>query len=131
MLKLIDAASTRLLTLKKPNMESFRRQLEKRRQELLGLAETRKSSQETVELDQTRQGRLSRMDALQGQAMARAAEARAAVEMRKIEAALARCDAGDYGYCLECGEEIAQRRLEFDPTTMFCIACAEAREHKR
>ncbi len=113
------------------NMESFRRQLQERREQLLDLADTRKSSRETVELDQTRQGRLSRMDALQGQAMARAAEARAAVELRKIETALARCDSGDYGFCLECGEEIPERRLEFDPTTLFCIGCAEAREHKR
>lgn len=109
-------------------IEAFRHQLLQRREELHKLEETRDSQQETVELDQTRQGRLSRMDALQGQAMARATAARVQLELRKIEAALARCDAGDYGYCLECGEEVARRRLELEPTAAFCIACAETRE---
>jgi len=112
----------------KQRIDTFRRRLLDRRAELKALEQTRRASAETVELDQTRQGRLSRMDALQGQAMARAAAERAGAQLRRIEAALARCDAGDFGYCLECGEPIAERRLEFDPTAALCIACAQARE---
>jgi len=77
-----------------------------------------------VELDQQAVGRLSRMDALQVQAMAKEASRRRARDMRRIEAVLARMDEGDYGYCLECGEEIAVRRLELDPAVPLCIGCA-------
>jgi DnaK suppressor protein len=109
-------------------IDEFRGRLEERRAELLELEQTRKVSQETVELDQTRQGRLSRMDALQLQAMAQATGARADLQLRRIDAALARCESGDYGLCMECGEEIAHRRLMFDPTTTRCVSCAQARE---
>ena len=77
-----------------------------------------------VELDQQAVGRLSRMDALQVQAMALETSRRRAVELRRIAAALARIDEGDYGACLECGEEIAVRRLELTPAAPLCIACA-------
>ena len=65
-----------------------------------------------------------RIDALQGQEMARAAERRRGLELRKIDAALARIDAGDYGWCVRCGEEIAAARLRLDPAVPVCIDCA-------
>ena len=80
-----------------------------------------------VELDQQAVGRLSRMDALQVQAMALETSRRRAVELRRIAAALARIDEGDYGACLECGEEIAVRRLELTPAAPLCIACASGK----
>jgi len=79
----------------------------------------------TVMLDQQAVGRLSRMDALQHQAMALADRGRRAAMRRRIEAALARIAAGRFGECLECGEEIAVKRLELDPTLPTCIACAQ------
>lgn len=109
-------------------IEHYRQRLLAMREELESLAETRADSSSTVELDQTRQGRLSRMDALQGQAMAKAGEERARAGLRRIAAALARCDTGDFGECLECGEAIAEKRLDFDPSVGLCIACAQARE---
>lgn len=87
-------------------------------QETLG-AEGRK----TVELDQQAVGRLSRMDALQGQAMARATAARRAAETSRIEAALARIREGEYGYCTDCGEEMPARRLDLDPAVARCVSC--------
>ena len=81
-------------------------------------------SRQTVTLDQTSVGRLSRVDALQGQAMAIEAERRRGVEGRRIDAALARLGAGDYGDCMNCGGDIAPARLEFDPAAAVCIACA-------
>ena len=45
-------------------------------------------------------------------------------EIRKIEAALARIDAGDYGYCAKCGAEIGDERLNVLPYTPFCRTCA-------
>ena len=80
-----------------------------------------------VELDQQAVGRLSRMDALQVQAMALETSRRRGVELRRIATALARIDEGEYGYCLECGEEIAVRRLELAPAAPLCIACASGK----
>ncbi|XAS62562.1 TraR/DksA C4-type zinc finger protein [Micrococcaceae bacterium Sec5.8] len=39
----------------------------------------------------------------------------------QIEAALERIDAGTYGICAVCGEQIAHGRLEARPWTPFCI----------
>ncbi len=69
-------------------------------------------------------GRLSRMDALQNQALAKAGKVRAERQLKMIEAALTRIDNDDYGDCLECGEPINPKRLEIDPTTLHCIECA-------
>lgn len=80
-----------------------------------------------IELDQQTVGRLSRMDALQVQAMAMETSRRRANELRRINAALARIDEGEFGYCLECGEEIAERRLELDPAAPLCITCASGK----
>lgn len=77
-----------------------------------------------VELDQTTQGRLSRMDAMQNQAMAQATERRRKAELLRIEEAFRRAEEGEYGYCQACGEEIALRRLEIDPATSLCVVCA-------
>ena len=77
-----------------------------------------------VELDQTRVGRLSRMDALQGQALAQETVRRRKNELSRIEAALVRVDSGDFGYCVNCDEEISEKRLSLDPSTPLCIDCA-------
>lgn len=77
-----------------------------------------------VELDQTTVGRLSRVDAMQRQAMAQAADRQRQVQIQQLRAALERLDAGEYGYCVRCGDAIAPRRLEVDPAVPTCIACA-------
>ncbi|QYX56713.1 TraR/DksA C4-type zinc finger protein [Roseovarius sp. SCSIO 43702] len=82
-------------------------------------------AQATVQLDQQSVGRLSRMDALQGQAMAKASAARRDTERRRLTAALRRLDEGEFGFCEDCGDEIAPARLEFDPAAQKCIACAK------
>lgn len=51
----------------------------------------------TVELDQSRMGRLSRMDAMQSQAMAVETRRRRQIYKQRINAALKRIDKGDYG----------------------------------
>ena len=84
----------------------------------------------TVELDQSRIGRLSRMDALQGQAMQAALARRRDALLLRINAALERINEGEYGYCLSCGDPIDVRRLEADPTSVQCTRCAtEAEQH--
>lgn len=77
-----------------------------------------------VELDQQAVGRLSRMDALQSQAMAKAQSARRAGEEARLNAALTRIETGDYGLCEECGEDIPAARLRLDLAALRCVSCA-------
>jgi len=78
-----------------------------------------------VELDQASVGRLSRMDAMQAQQMARDSEERRRQRLLRIEGALRRMESGDYGYCFVCGEEIDVRRLHADPSHTRCIKCVD------
>lgn len=107
------------------NLESMRQLLLQRRQELLDVEKTGKEASKTVELDQSRVGRLSRMDALQGQAMSVETARRRDLELKKIQSALQRIDSGDYGYCLRCEEAIKPARLKVDPAATLCIHCAQ------
>lgn len=83
------------------------------------------AGQATVELDQQSVGRLSRMDALQYQAMAKAQAGRRQIEKARLTAALARMNDDEYGYCEDCGDAIAKARLELDPAATKCIGCAK------
>lgn len=83
-----------------------------------------KGAQAVVELDQQSVGRLSRMDALQNQAMALAQQARRDIQMRRLKAALVRIERGEFGYCQDCGDDIALKRLDLDPSVTKCITCA-------
>ncbi len=106
----------------------MREKLLKLRAELQAIAESGDESAAIVELDQSKVGRLSRMDAMQAQAMAKASGQRRELMLRRIEAALKRIDNDEYGYCKECDEPINPKRLEFDPTADLCIDCASAAE---
>lgn len=99
--------------------------LTRMKSELESLSEISQEARATVTLDQQSVGRLSRMDALQGQAMAQASERQRRADIQRIEAALRRIEDGEFGYCVECGEEIAPKRLEVDPAAAFCINCAQ------
>ena len=104
----------------------FRELLLNRQSELVALVATGAEATQTVELDQSRVGRLSRMDALQGQAMSQEASRRREQELVRISKALKRLELGEYGECTHCGEEIATGRLEIDPAAILCIRCAES-----
>lgn len=107
-------------------LERFRQRLTARLAELHTASGATAGDRRPVELDQQSVGRLSRMDAMQVQEMARAAERRRVDEARRIEAALRRMAEDEYGWCQACGDEIAPRRLEVDPTAARCIRCAGA-----
>ncbi|MDX1570297.1 MAG: TraR/DksA family transcriptional regulator [Xanthomonadales bacterium] len=114
--------------MKNPDLKQIRDRLEERREELQHIARSGDEAAGVVELDQTRVGRLSRMDAMQQQAMARATRERRKAELKRIDAALERIDEDDYGLCVECGDEIAAARLMHDPSVALCIDCAEQQE---
>ena len=97
------------------------------RQLLEGIAQAQAAAG-TVALDQSSVGRVSRMDAMQQQAMAIGLQERLAVQKRKLEAALERIESGSYGMCCQCQAEMDAERLEADPAAVFCAACATERE---
>jgi DnaK suppressor protein len=92
--------------------------------ELSEASETTRDARKPVALDQQSVGRLSRMDALQGQAMAKGLEARRAARGRAIAAALDRIEEGEFGFCEECGEFIGLGRLDVDACATRCVSCA-------
>jgi len=105
-----------------------RKRLLQLRDELIAIAATGDESAAVVELDQSKVGRLSRMDAMQAQAIAKATGERRETMLRDIEAALKRIDHGSYGLCQDCDDAINPKRLEIDPTTLRCIDCASKSE---
>jgi DnaK suppressor protein len=83
-----------------------------------------------VALDQNSVGRLSRMDAMQCQAMAQASVDRQLALSQAIQKALLRIERNEYGRCLECDDFIPNARLDIDPVAEHCIACAQLNERQ-
>lgn len=103
---------------------TFRDLLVKRLGELDEQDRITASDRNPVALDQESVGRLSRIDAMQVQAMALAQERRRKTERVAIAAALQRIEDGEFGYCIECGDAIAEGRLRNNPTLVKCLDCA-------
>jgi DnaK suppressor protein len=108
-------------------IETARAQLLARRDELREQSSTSSAERDAVELDQQSVGRLSRMDAMQRQAMAQANERARAAELTRIEQALRRIEDDEFGWCVKCGEQISPARLEVDPSAAVCVDCAGGR----
>jgi DnaK suppressor protein len=101
-----------------------KKRLASRRNEIRALLTSGDGTATLIDIDQQSVGRLSRMDAVQVQAMAEATARRREMEIKRIDLALSRISAGEYGWCTSCGEAIALKRLENDPATPLCIDCA-------
>ena len=110
------------------DLDYFKNRLEERREEILAGKEAIKQGSASVELDQARVGRLSRMDAMQQKAMSQAAARLIDMELQRIKTALSRIVSEEYGYCILCDEEIAEKRLRFAPSLLTCISCAQEAE---
>ncbi|MDB4575548.1 TraR/DksA C4-type zinc finger protein [bacterium] len=104
-------------------VEQIRQQLVQLKLELQAQEKEYQGSSQAVELDQTRVGRLTRMDAMQAQQMALESSRRRQRNMQKIEGALRRLQSGEYGVCFVCGEEIPTQRLSVDPASTRCMGC--------
>lgn len=111
------------MSLSKAQTTKFKKRLLAMRDELNAISDISADSRKPVELDQTAIGRISRMDAIQGQAMQLETERRRGIERVRIDAALERIETGSFGYCTICDEDIAIRRLENDPSVPNCIDC--------
>lgn len=105
--------------------ERLRKKLEDMQAELESQEAISETERAPVELDQTSVGRLSRIDAMQVQAMALANQQRRKTELNRIIAALRRIDSEEFGFCAKCGDEIAEKRLEHNPAVTTCIDCAD------
>ncbi len=108
----------------RPEVKRKFRHLVTERLERLEASAPENDERAPVTLDQQSIGRLSRMDAMQRQAMAQETARRRDAEIARLRAALLRVDDEEFGYCAECGDEIPERRLEVDPTATRCVACA-------
>jgi DnaK suppressor protein len=106
-------------------LEAFRVALLSQRDEIEKLSSAGQDATGTVTLDQSKVGRVSRMDALQAQQMAQETARRRQTQLQKIDSALRRIDAGNYGDCFVCGEAINTARLEIDPACTRCTDCME------
>ena len=83
-----------------------------------------RDSHAPVQLDQQSVGRLSRMDAMQQQAMNIANDTRRQHRHQALMAALKRIETRDYGYCHNCDDSIGAGRLGIDPAVTLCVDCA-------
>ncbi|MGL4722733.1 MAG: RNA polymerase-binding protein DksA [Desulfovibrionaceae bacterium] len=109
-------------------IESFRSTLEEMLQEIQEKGDT------TLELMSDSNEMLSdpadRASAESDKALALRLRDRDRHLIRKITEALERINAGEYGICEECGEDIAIARLQARPMTRFCIVCKSLQEER-
>ena len=84
----------------------------------------------TVDLDQPI-GRLSRMDAMQGQALTKATRHRHQKRLNQVRAALKRVAEDEYGWCVVSDEPIGYARLKARPETPVCLAVQRKMEARR
>ena len=106
-------------------LDVFRRALISRRNEIEQLNKDSSDASDTVALDQSKVGRLSRMDAMQAQQMAQETARRRQLQLKKIDNALRRLETDEYGYCFKCGDEIGAARLNIDPASTRCMECMD------
>ena len=107
-------------------IEQCRQKLRSLRSQLQTLEESSEETAKPMTPDQTDSGRLSRADAMQAHLIAQEPARRRQRQLGKIEGAFRRIEAGDYGNCFMCGEEIENHRLSEDSTCTRCIKCVES-----
>lgn len=110
------------------NHETLRKQLLQRRETLI------RRMQEIAEQQQHADGPLSQDFAEQAterehEEVLDALGEAGRLELSQINRTLERIDEGDYGICVDCGEAIAEARLNILPNSEYCITCAERRDH--
>jgi DnaK suppressor protein len=110
--------------MKDPRLALLHGRLEARRRELRDLIAAGEKADVPIAPDSSL-GRLTRVDALQAQQMAAALLQRNREELSRVDRALRRMEAGEYGLCVRCGEAIAEARLHAVPDAVLCLDCAE------
>ncbi len=98
------------------------------RESLTELIAASKSGAQPVALDQSSVGRLSRMDAIQAQQIAKASRQSHELRLKLVVQALRKFERQEYGYCGGCEEPIGYPRLRARPEAAFCVRCQGATE---
>ena len=98
------------------------------RDQLIQAVEDNQGQSEPVQLDQQSVGRVSRIDAIQQQQMARALKLQQRQHLQQVIRALNELDNDDYGYCQHCGHVIAFARLKARPESLMCVKCQQRNE---
>ncbi|MDA7916264.1 TraR/DksA C4-type zinc finger protein [Verrucomicrobia bacterium] len=102
----------------------FGRKLKELEVELEEALELNSESTDVVKLD-TNIGRLSRMDQIQNQAIAKELKERQQLQLQRVVNSLKKVAKGNYGTCPTCKKPIAEARLEAQPEAVQCVSCAE------
>ena len=113
----------------KKRLEKFKTLLEERRRELVFAADSLREEGLGVgpedlpdEVDQA--------STEAGQSLNLRLRDREVVLFKKIEKALRKIEAGEFGICEECGETIGSKRLEARPVADLCVRCKEEQERR-
>jgi DnaK suppressor protein len=114
-----------MVDLTESQLAKFRAELERQLAKLKKSMTVTDESLKTVELDQAAVGRLSRMDSLQNQALAKGLRERENARLNFIQEAIRRLAAGTYGVCIECGGRVAVGRLFVFPESGTCASCGD------
>jgi|TARA_B100000902_G_C27292697_1_gene908098 DnaK suppressor protein len=84
-----------------------------------------RGASKVVELDQQLIGRLSRMDSIRDKEMSKANLGRRTQRKSQLLEVLERLKENDFGFCIDCGEEIDIRRLRINPIVRKCFSCMQ------
>ncbi|MFC1610411.1 TraR/DksA family transcriptional regulator [Myxococcota bacterium] len=109
-------------------LEELRADLVELRRSLTEAVVADEAASKPVILDQSSVGRLSRMDAMQVQQMAKASLRSHQLRLKQVGQALRLSETDEYGACRRCEEPIGFRRLKARPETPFCLRCQGASE---
>jgi len=97
--------------------------------ELVSSLDITNDSTKPVSLDEPI-GRITRMDAIQQQQMAKANRESSKLRLKQVRRALREIEMGEYGECKKCGEYISLERLKARPEAPFCLHCQSASESR-
>lgn len=108
-------------------LHDFKQRLLEAKAAMQALLNQTSSDTQPVDLDLPI-GRLTRIDAIQMQAMAQMNRYQLDIRLRQVDAALLAFDQGIYGLCRHCKEPVPLGRLEVLPESPFCVDCQESFE---
>jgi len=119
-----------MTTLTDQQIDTLKQTLVAAEKDLRALLQNNQEAMATVDLDQSRVGRVSRIDAMQQQAMAQAEQINFQKRLKLIVRALNKISKDDnsFSYCEDCDEVISFARLGINPESQFCIQCQQKRE---
>lgn len=117
------------MALSKAQLEKFKATLLEKRMRLLREAQRTLDSEMVIEPDE-RMDEVDQASSEYMQAFSFRLRGRERFLMDKIEHALRKIDAGEYGVCEECEESITLKRLQARPEAQLCIQCKEAQERE-